>query len=225
MNNYTNILIVEDEVLIAEFLKDILISFGFQKLRLAHNSTSAFLEIEKNTPELVLLDIRMKTKLEGIFIAEKINELYQIPFIFITAHSDTEIIEQALATNPEGYITKPFKKMDVFAAIQLALKKIETKKLNTTLIFKDNHSFISINRSEILYAKIEGNYLDIVTEKKTYSVRNSLQWFQENVSETEFKKVHRSFIVNAKKVTQFNANHLFIGTIKIPISRNLGFAY
>lgn len=166
MSNFTNILIVEDEVLIAEFLKDVLVSFGFQKLRLAHNSTTAFLEIEKYRPDLILLDIRMKTKLEGILIAEKINENYQIPFIFITAHSDTEILEKALTTNPKGYITKPFKKVDVFAAIQLAVKKNENEKEIPMLVFKDNHSQISISTSEILYAKIEGNYLDIVTEKK-----------------------------------------------------------
>jgi DNA-binding LytR/AlgR family response regulator len=225
MSKFTNILIVEDEVLIAEFLKDILISFGFQKLRLAHNATTAFLEVEKNKPELILLDIRMKTKLEGISIAEKINENYKIPFIFITAHSDTAIIEKALTTNPKGYITKPFKKMDIFAAIQLALKGREEAAIVKMLAFKDNHSQISIAFKDILYVKSDGNYLDIVTEKKTYCNRNSLQWFQENASETDFKKVHRSYVVNIKKVTQVNANNLFIGTLKIPISRNLGFEF
>jgi two-component system, LytTR family, response regulator LytT len=225
MNNYTNILIVEDEVLIAEFLYDILISFGFQNIRLAHNATATFLEIEKNKPELILLDIRMKTKLEGIFIAEKINELYQIPFIFITAHSDTAIIEQALNTNPKGYIIKPFKKMDVFAAIQLAIKSKEKTTVSKMLVFKDKHSQISIPVHDILYVKSNGNYLEIVSEKKTYSIRNSMQWFQDYVSKTDFKKVHRSYIVNAKKVTLANAKSVFIGTIEIPVSRNLRFEF
>jgi two-component system response regulator LytT len=225
MNNFTNILIVEDEVLIAEFLYDMLISFGFQNIRLAHNSVSAFFEIEKSKPDLILLDIRMKTKLEGIFIAEKINELYQIPFIFLTAHSDTVIIEKALSTNPAGYITKPIKKMDVFAAIKLTLKNKEKTNVAEMLIFKDNHSQISIPINDILFVKSDGNYLDIVTDKKTYSLRNSFQWFQENVPQSDFKKVHRSYIVNAKKVTISNAKNLFIGNIEIPVSRNLGFDF
>lgn len=225
MSNFTNFLIVEDEVLIAEFLKDILISFGFQNIRLAHNALQAFLEMEKNKPDLILLDIRMKTKLEGIAIAEKINESYQIPFIFITAHSDAVIIKKALATNPKGYITKPFKKMDVYAAIQLALNSRENTIPTTMLVFKDNHSQVSIPLTTILYAKSEGNYLNLVTESKTYSIRYPMNWLLENLPTTDFRKVHRSFVVNIKKVTQTSSKQLFIGTIKIPISRNSEFEF
>jgi DNA-binding LytR/AlgR family response regulator len=218
-------MIVEDEVLIAEFLKDILISFGFQNIRMAHNALQAFFEIEKNKPDLILLDIRMKTKLEGIGIAEKINESYQIPFIFITAHSDTIIIEKALATHPKGYIIKPFKKMEVYAAIQLALKSTEPTTAINTLIFKDKNSQISIPISSILYAKSEGNYLNVITETKTFTIRYSMNWLIENLPETDFKKVHRSFVVSNKKVTQTTAKHLFIGNVKIPISRNSEFEF
>ncbi len=225
MEKLTNILIVDDEVLIAEFLKDILLEFGFHNIRLAHNTLQAFIEIEKNKPDLILLDIRMNTKTEGISIAEKINESSHIPFIFITAHSDTTIVEKALATNPQGYITKPFKNADVYAAIQLALKNTNKKSATTLLVFKNHHTQCSIPTSSILYAKSEGNYLELVTESRTFSIRYSLNWLIENLPDADFKKVHRSFVVNIKKVTQTNSKSLWIGSIEIPISRNFYFEF
>jgi len=221
MSKYTNILIVDDEVLIAEFLKDILQSFSFQHIRLAHSSVQATTEIEKLKPSLILLDIRMTTKIEGIVLAEKINELYQVPFIFITAHSDTEILHKALSTKPKGYITKPIKKADVYAAVQLALSNTESVNAQATLAFKDGHSIFNIPTSIILYAKSEGNYLDVVTDKKVYTIRYSLQWLIENLPVNEFKKVHRSYVVNSKKVTQVTSKSVFINNIEIPLSRNV----
>ncbi len=153
----TRILVVEDEVLIAEYIKEVLTALLFSNIKLAHTKEQALLEIERFKPELILLDIRMEHELEGITLAQKINELYQIPFVFITAHSDKQIIEKALNTNPSGYITKPFKKIDVYAAINLALKKAKENE-KRILIFKDGHLTTKLPFDSILYVESEGNY-------------------------------------------------------------------
>ena len=111
MENF-KILIVDDEVLIAEYLKDVLYSLDFTAVQLAHDCAEAFLMIARKKPDLILLDIRMNRELEGIEIAKILNDEHQIPFIFITAHSDKEIISKALEMSPLGYLIKPFKKME-----------------------------------------------------------------------------------------------------------------
>ncbi len=218
--NRIKILVVDDEALIAEFIKKTLIEIGFTNVLLAYDSKQAIQIIEEFKPKLILLDIRMEFELEGIKLGEKINEIYKIPFIYITSHSDKEIIEKALNTNPYGYITKPVKKPDVFASINLAFKRIEERE-KQCLIFKDGYDTVRLFFDDILYAESARNYIYIYTHKKKYSVRNSLEWFVESVPKEYFAKVHRSFVVNTKKISKRTSNSVFVENIEIPASRRL----
>lgn len=218
MNNLIKILIVDDEVLIAEFIKDVLMSLDFKLLSLAHTKEDAIKEINVFKPDLILLDIRMENEFDGIEIAKEINSNFKIPFIFITAHSDKEIIEKALNTIPSGYITKPIKKMDVYAAINLAIRKTEVVE-EQFITFKDGYDTVKLSFNDILYAESEGNYINIFTLQKKYAIRNSLEWFISNMPKNGFEKVQRSYVVNMKKVHRATSKSLFINDIEIPISR------
>lgn len=218
MQSDFRILIVDDEVLIAEFLKDELISLGYSQIDLAHNRKQLLNAIERFKPQLVLLDIRMKNEREGIEIAEEINKSFKIPFIYITAHSDKEIVQQALSTKPAGYITKPFKQIDVYAAVRL----VETGSENIQekfLVFKDGYADVKISIDDILYAQSNDNYINIYTTLKRYTVRNTLEWFKENTPADMFHRTHRSYIVNISKVNKATSKNVFINDIEIPVSR------
>ncbi len=218
MTSNFKILIVDDEVLIAEFLKDELNALGYSNIVMAHNHAQCVKQIEEFCPELVLLDIRMKNEREGIEIAQEINQKYHIPFIFITAHSDKEILQQALSTVPAGYITKPIKQVDVYAAIRL----VETKQEKNTekfIIVKDGYSEIKVLLNTILYAQSDDNYIHIFTTTKKYTVRNTLEWFKENTPPEMFHQTHRSYIVNLSKITISTSRSVFIEDTEIPVSR------
>ena len=218
MRNDFKILIVEDEVLIAEFLKDLLISLDYTNLKLAHNKKQAAIHLNEFMPDLVLLDIRMKEELEGIEIAKEINTNHKIPFIFITAHSDKKIVQLALNTKPAGYITKPFKIMDVYAAVHLVEnnKEVFNKKY---LLFKDGYATIKIAVEDILYAKSDNNYIHIFTTVKKYTLRHTLEWLKENIPQELFHRTHRSFIVNITKITKKNTKSVFVEGVEITVSR------
>lgn len=218
MTSNFKILVVDDEVLIAEFLKDELKALGYNNIALAHNHTQCIKQIKEFCPELVLLDIRMKNEREGIEIAEEINEKYRIPFIFITAHSDQEILQLALKTNPAGYITKPIKQIDVYAAIRLVESKMD-KNQDKFIVVKDGYSEIKIMLDTILYVQSDDNYIHIVTTNKKYTVRNSLEWFKENTPSEMFYRTHRSYIVNFSKITKSTSRSVFIDETEIPVSR------
>lgn len=218
INSPFKILIVDDEVLIAEFLKDVLNELGYQNLVLAHNKRQAMIQLEEFHPELVLLDIRMKEELEGIQIAERINQEYKIPFIYITAQSDKEIIRKALGTKPAGYITKPFKQPDIYAAIRLAEENAE-KNSEKFLSFKDGYSMVKLSIDEILYAKSNDNYIDLFTTSKKYTLRYTLDWLVEHTPDGMFHRTHRSAVVNITKITRATSKSVFIGEVEIPVSR------
>lgn len=218
INNPFKILIVDDEVLIAEFLKDVLNELGYQNLVLAHNKRQAMIQLEEFHPELVLLDIRMKEELEGIQIAERINQEYKIPFIYITAQSDKEIIRKALGTKPAGYITKPFKQPDIYAAIRLVEENAE-KNSEKFLSFKDGYSIVKLSVDEILYAKSNDNYIDLFTTSKKYTLRYTLDWLVEHTPNGMFHRTHRSAVVNITKITKATSKSVFIGEVEIPVSR------
>ena len=134
MNSTLKILIIEDDVLIAEFIKDILMSFNYPDIQLAHNKNNASMMLRDFLPDLVLLDIRMTGELDGVELANEINDKYKIPFVFISAHSDKDIIAKAINTKPISYITKPIKESDIFAAIELVKQKIKIEETNFLLV-------------------------------------------------------------------------------------------
>lgn len=218
MINDFKILIVDDEVLIAEFLKDELEALGYNNIRMAHSRTQCLKQIEEFKPHVVLLDIRMKSEREGIEIAEEINKTFKLPFIYITAHSDKEILQYALNTKPAGYITKPFKQIDVYAAVRLIESNYESIS-EKFIVFKDGYADVKVSVDDVLYAQSNDNYIHIFTVHKKYTIRNTLEWLKENLPEELFHRTHRSYIVNITKINKSTSKSVFINDIEIPVSR------
>lgn len=156
------VLIVEDEPMVAEDIAAALYRIGFVVSGVVYTEQAALEELRDNTPEIALLDINLKSGNEGIRIAEEINRLYHIPFVYLTAYSDKLSLEMAQHTQPAGYVVKPFTEKTLFANLQLALlnheKKIKEQfslppldKLNTKLL-----SALSEREYELLAKIFEG---------------------------------------------------------------------
>ena len=115
------VLIVEDEPLIAEDIRMFLGNIDFSVAGIAYNSTKALDFLATRDPDAVLLDISIRGDKDGIEIAEIINEKYQLPFIYLTSHSDTYTVERAKRTLPYGYIVKPFDERDLLTSLEMAI--------------------------------------------------------------------------------------------------------
>jgi two-component system, LytTR family, response regulator LytT len=217
----TKILIVEDEILIAEDLKDALHSLGFSLVEMAHDKSSAFQAIERYNPDIILLDIRMENETDGLEIGKHISKNSGNPFIYITAHSDVAMVKEIIKTNPAAYITKPVKKSDLYASIGLALGKTKDASDLQTLKIKDGYSTLIIDISSILYVEAEGNYLNIFCDNKKYVSRQSLDSMIEEINTSSFYKIHRSYFVNTLKITKFSRKEVLINDVKLPVSRNV----
>jgi two-component system NtrC family sensor kinase len=115
------ILIVEDENIIALDLKARLIHLGYSICGIVVSGELAVQQAEALGPDVVLMDIVLKGTLDGVQTAEIIRTRLDIPIIFVSSFSDSETINRAKATNPFGYILKPFEERELIVHIEMAL--------------------------------------------------------------------------------------------------------
>ena len=123
MDEQNNILIVEDEILVATSIKKYLQDFGYDVINIVASGSKALSVLRENQVNMVLMDIRIKGDIDGIETSAKINELYNLPIVYLTAHTDPKTLERAKKTEPYGYIVKPIEPRNMLSTIEMALYK------------------------------------------------------------------------------------------------------
>lgn len=218
MSSKLNILIVEDELLIAEMLKETLLELNYNVLGIARNFNSVFTELNNNKAiNFIFLDINLSEKRTGLDVANKVNQEYNLPFIFLTSYSDTKTIQEAVVYQPQAYLIKPFTKSDLYVTLELYKSRNFTSE--KTFEIKDGHFNIRLKCNDILWVKSENIYVEIKTKEKTFLIRSSLEKFLEKIDDENFMKIHRSYVVNLHHVKAVNRVHIIVQNEKLPISR------
>jgi CheY-like chemotaxis protein len=116
-----NILIVEDESVIALELEDRLQRMGYDVMGSAASGESALRKIGSARPDVVLMDIYLQGAMDGIETAEEVRARYDIPVIYLTAYADSATLQRAKATKPFGFLRKPFREEELRTAIERAV--------------------------------------------------------------------------------------------------------
>ncbi len=117
------ILIVEDDGIVALDIKNSLLSLGYGVCGMAVSSDEAISQVAEAQPDLVLMDIVLKGKGDGVQAAEQIRSLFDLPVVYLTAHSDEATLARAKITEPFGYVLKPYDDRDLRTTIEMALHK------------------------------------------------------------------------------------------------------
>ncbi len=147
----SKILIVEDDEVTAMNLKLSLEKHGYEIVSIADTLVQAQNKIKIYAPNIILVDISLQKSNDGIELADYIRKKHRLPFIFLTAHTDNDIIQQAKLTQPYGYIVKPFDPEGLNATIQMALYKYEQEKKQEQKPTKIQND--KLNLEELLYEK------------------------------------------------------------------------
>ncbi|GAB2474991.1 MAG: response regulator transcription factor [Cytophagales bacterium] len=225
------ILIVEDDHLISQSVKDILGLLEHEVVGIADNANDAIDLCNNHSPDLALLDIQIAGDIDGVELAELIRDQFDIPFIFTTAYADNATISRAREMGPFGYLVKPYGVKEVNAAIQIAkasfdrLKKAEkananmSKIIDNSLFLKVDSKLVKVKIEEILYIEAKGDYALFKTKTKGYIVHTTIKKVQDRLESFNFQKVHRSFVVNISKIVDIEESNLLIDDKVIPISR------
>ena len=126
-NKAQNLLVVEDEMITALDIKLKLEDFGYNVVSTVKSGEEAINVVENNVLDLILMDITLKGDINGIETTKRIKKDHDIPVIYLTANTNRESIEQAINTNPEGYIPKPFDENELKQVVSIALHKHKEK--------------------------------------------------------------------------------------------------
>lgn len=117
------ILVVDDEIMIAEDLCESLLEAGYHVLKPAHSGAEALQLFQQGHPDLVLMDIHLKGDMDGIATAHILHQMGDCAVIYLTANADRQILQRAKTTNPFGYLIKPFRERELHAMVEISLYK------------------------------------------------------------------------------------------------------
>jgi len=216
MNKNHRILIIEDELVIAENTKMQLNQlYPDCKAEVAGSLTEAEESLKNFNPTLALLDIRLGEKDNGIAFSETLVK-NGVPFIFLTAHGDHQTISNAIKTNPMGYMIKPISRQDLHANLELAFSKLENQNYYT---FRDGTHDVRLPEKEIIYLQVDGNYTEIHTTEKRYVVRKSMKKVLDDI-QLNLYQIHRNYYVNPYFIKEANSSVYLSNGAVLPLSRN-----
>ena len=236
MDTSIKILVVEDEMLIGAKISMLLTNLGYFVTGILPRGEDALVQVEENKPDIIILDINLKGKIDGIETAA-ILQRKNIPVIYLTANSDDATFNRAKHTRPTAFISKPFKQLDLQRAIELTsihLAEADPFAIKPTEV-NEEHPFILIDRifvryngrmikiilMDIMYIEADRNYSRIFTSQKEFVLSVTLKYIEEKLKVPFFMRIHRSYLVNMMHIDQVLESNVMIGNKAIPLGTGM----
>ncbi|GGW32579.1 LytR/AlgR family response regulator transcription factor [Arenibacter certesii] len=238
MEQPIRILIVEDNVIIADDMQSMLEEIGYVIVDNVIVYEQAVEVLKNQEVDLVLIDIILASDKTGIDLGKHIRKNYDIPFIFVTSNSDRATVENAKSVKPNGYLVKPFEQQDLYTSIEIALsnftsvvkkgdvqeeeeddKVISNTVLKDSIFVKKQQLYYRIQFSDIQFIKADNVYLEVNTVDKKFLVRSPLKDYLEKLPKHKFYRAHKSYIVNVDHIDAINSRDILINETLIPISK------
>ena len=242
MEQPIKILIVEDNVIIADDMQSMLEEIGYEIVDNVIVYEQAVEVLKTQQVDLVLIDIILASDKTGIDLGKHIRENYDIPFIFVTSNSDRATVENAKTVKPNGYLVKPFEQQDLYTSIEIALSNFIYGKQNISkgisredvnedvpmsnsilkdsIFVKKQHLYYRIQFGDIQFIKADNVYLEVNTVDKKFLVRSPLKDYLEKLPQNKFYRAHKSYIVNVDHIDAINSKDIMINNTLIPISKD-----
>lgn len=226
------VLIVEDEVVIAKDMAYHLDQLGCEVVGVLTTGEEVMPLLRQEPVDIIMMDISLKGKLDGVQTVRLIKAEYETPVIFLTANTDDRSFELAKATKPFAFVEKPFKPKRLIRTVELLIEQIADAPERTSEA--DNRNFILSDRifvrekgrmtkiflSDILYVEADGAYSKIVSSGKVFILAVNLRNLEDKIASDLLMRVHRSYIVNLKHIESIEDNCVAINGKVIPISRS-----
>jgi DNA-binding LytR/AlgR family response regulator len=229
-NNLIKILIVEDEAVIAEKLRTALEDFGYEVLEPCLTPKEALDALQNEVIDLALLDINLSNDIDGVMLAKNITENFKIPFIFITANTDSATIERAAITKPKGFISKPVQMATLVGSIQVAIYNhqvnLQAKVVDATADYhfiKVGNKFVKIDWKSVTHIESAKNYAILHTNDGIkYPIRVSIESLLSQVTGINLVRIHKQTALNIFYIKNFDTKNV---VLKNGLKLNVGNAY
>jgi two-component system LytT family response regulator len=218
-----NCVIIDDEQTARNGLAEDIKEVSFLKIKgYASNAFEALEKINKYYPELIFLDIEMPG-LSGIDFLKLIKVK---PMVIITTAYPQFAID-GFEHGVIDFLLKPISMERLLIACDKALDHHRTHQHNAAKTDQPDYCYLKcngklekINYNEILYIEAANNYILVHTSYRRFVTYSSLKSIIDHLPKDNFVRVHKSFVVGREHIRQIDGNHLLIGEVKIPLSRN-----
>lgn len=228
------ILVVEDDMIVGAHISMVLAEAGYGVLGLIPTGEAALEQIRTFPPDLVLMDVNLKGKLDGIETASRIFNDSKVPVIFLTANSDSATFERAKAAFPYAFINKPFKPVALLRAIELVVQRIQEEKESPAapqpaaalqppqsdhIFVRDKDRMVKVRLADIQYVEAERNYCRIHTLQRQFLLSTPMKTVENSLGTVSFVRTHRSFVVNLGAIEGLDEHYLYLKEQAIPLSK------
>lgn len=216
-----NVLIVEDEPIIAEDLSFMLEEMGIVGAEIVHSGEDAITAIDSKNYDLALLDINLDGQMDGLELAKLLEKKTGIPYLFLTSLSDSYTVNKVASLSPTAYLIKPIDEADLRVNIQLAIKRHkETPKTYPDVYYlKGKSKMTKVVTAQILYLEGSNNYTIMHTADKKHVISQTLKKVMNSLDPKAFIRVHKSAVVRLDKIDEIEDSHVKISNHSIPIGR------
>lgn len=238
MDTPIKILVVEDEMIIAAKISMHLTTLGYEVTGILPRGEEALLSVDENRPDMVIMDICLKGKIDGIETAIRMQKHAAMPVIFLTANADQGTFNKAKAAKPYAFISKPYKQVDLQRAIELTISHLALEHNNAApiepiegqdqpfilsdrIFVRQRESMIKIIIADILYIEADRNYCRIFTKSKEFVLAITLKTIEERLNNSVFLRVHRSYLINLSHIDAVADDHVIIYQKPLPVSEGL----
>ena len=225
MEDTKNILVVEDESIVSKDIQMSLKRLGYSICGSGATGEEAIELARELKPDLILMDIMLKGKLNGIETAHIIRESIDVPIIYLTAYADESTLSKAKITEPYGYINKPLQEIDLHTSIEMALYKhhkerekkkevdllfsaIESGDKENILFVRSKSSLVKLKTEDIIFVEALKDYVSIFTPKAKYVIHSTMKDIEKKLPANAFVRVHRSYIVRVDRIASIE--HAFL---------------
>lgn len=228
------IVIVEDEELYRLQLEAFVLELGCTLVGSTDNSEEAIKIIIDEQPEVVIMDININGKLNGIEVAEKLKHI-KSSFLFITSLKEKEFYQKAKQTSYIGYLVKPFDEVTLQSAIELALSNnpnIDATQIyledsppdfciNDSILVKHNNQLFKILTADITHIESKGKFSLVHTKERKLISNTTLAKLSKALSSKGFIRIHKSYVANVKHVQKviLKDNKIYVSGHTLPIGR------
>lgn len=219
--------IVEDEGITTEIIVRTLGKLNYKVAEPASTYDEALHMLNTERPDLILIDINLNDKKDGIDLANYIKQHLSIPFIFLTANGDTATINRAKHSRPMAFLIKPFTQVDLHAAIETALNLHQSdatysKEKEQYLFLKVGAAIEKFFISDILFFENDARNFNIhFNDGKIVSVRITASELLEKLPEAVFIQIQRSYIVNIHQITKIDSTSVYVGLHQLVYKRSM----
>ena len=238
MEQQVKILVVEDEMLIGAKIALFLSELGYEVTALLPRAEEALLHVQEDLPDLALLDIQLRGDMDGITLAELLYTQHKIPIIFLTSNTDDATFQRAKGAKPFAFLAKPFRKIELQRALELAITRMESEAnpddaiapktdednsflLDDRIFVRVKDRMVKILFDTIRYVEADRSYCRVFTHDKEYLLTMPMKSIEDKLPSAKFQRIHRSHIVNLAHVDEVSEGHVHIGDKHLPLSQSL----